>query len=378
MIEFQNVMKAYDDTSVVIKDLNLHVQKGELLTLIGPSGCGKTTTMRMINRLIEPTKGTIRIDGQDISTLDPVELRRNTGYVIQEIGLFPHMTIEQNISLVPRLKKEDPKKYTQRADELLNLVGLDPEIYKSRVPKELSGGQQQRIGVIRALAANPDIILMDEPFSALDPISRVQLQDDMISLQEEIQKTIVFVTHDMDEAIKIADRIAIMKDGEIIQLDTPENILRHPKNDFVEGFIGKKRLDANKLMLSAKDMLQTEVICVPSDNTLLEAKETMQREKVDHLFVVAKDNTFLGMTTFHDIQRHSNDTSLTVSDVMNTESFKTAHPDDSVIDMAKMFKNTMIHAIPVTEDNRLLGIVTRSSLIHGLANMDEGGDDKWN
>src|SRR5690625_3059339 len=209
MIEFKDVMKSYNDDFVALKKINLEIKQGELLTLIGPSGCGKTTTMRMINRLTEPTKGKILIDGKDISKLNPVKLRRNIGYIIQEIGLFPHMTIEQNISLVPRLKKENPKKYSKRVDELLQLVGLDPETYKHRTPSELSGGQQQRVGVIRALAADPDIILMDEHFSALDPISREQLQDDIIKLQDEIKKTIVFVTHDMDAAIKIADMIAI-------------------------------------------------------------------------------------------------------------------------------------------------------------------------
>jgi osmoprotectant transport system ATP-binding protein len=238
MIKFENVTKKYQDGFVALKNLNLEINKGELVTLIGPSGCGKTTTMRMINRLNEPSSGKIYIDGQDISGMDPVELRRNIGYVIQQIGLFPHMTIEQNISLVPRLKKTDPSKYSKRVDELLDLVGLDPTTFKNRFPSELSGGQQQRVGVIRALAAEPNIILMDEPFSALDPISREQLQDDIVNLQEEIQKTIVFVTHDMDEAIKIANRIVIMKDGEIVQLDTPDRILRHPANSFVKGFIG--------------------------------------------------------------------------------------------------------------------------------------------
>src|SRR5690625_693736 len=252
-------MKSYDDF-VALKNVNLKINEGELVALIGPSGCGKTTTMRMINRLIDLTKGQIFINGQDISKLNPVILRRSIGYIIQEIGLFPHMTIEQNISLVPRLKKEDPKKYSKRVDELLELVGLDPKVYKHRTPSELSGGQQQRVGVIRALAADPDIILMDEPFSALDPISREQLQDDITKLQDEIKKTIVFVTHDMDEAIKIADRIAIMKDGEIIQFDTPDYILRYPKNEFVKGFIGQKRLKQNNTLPVATDLMLSKVI----------------------------------------------------------------------------------------------------------------------
>lgn len=239
LIEFKNVSKTYEDGFQALKHINLEVKSGELLVLIGPSGCGKTTTMKMINRLIDPTEGDIYIDGENIKRKNPVLLRRNIGYVIQQIGLLPHMTIEENIAIVPKLKKWPKEKYMKRVDELLDLVGLDPVVFKKRYPHELSGGQQQRVGVIRALAAEPPIILMDEPFSALDPISREQLQDELIHLQEDIKKTIVFVTHDMDEAIKIANRIAIMRDGEIIQLDTPERILRYPKNEFVRSFIGE-------------------------------------------------------------------------------------------------------------------------------------------
>jgi osmoprotectant transport system ATP-binding protein len=249
MIEFQNVVKAYEGVSI-IKDLSLTIEKGELFVLIGPSGCGKTTTMKMINRLIEPTQGRILINSEDIMKKDPVSLRREIGYVIQQIGLFPHMTIEQNVALVPKLKKMDPKKYLKRVDELLEMVGLDPSTFKKRYPSELSGGQQQRVGVIRALAADPPIILMDEPFSALDPISREQLQDELTRLQREIHKTIVFVTHDMDEAIKIADRICLLKDGEIAQLDTPYEMLNNPANSFVVDFIGSKRLEKFKQELS--------------------------------------------------------------------------------------------------------------------------------
>jgi osmoprotectant transport system ATP-binding protein len=241
MITFDKVSKIYDDVQV-IKHLDLRIQEGELFVLIGPSGCGKTTTMKMINRLVEPSSGTIVVNGEDVSKKDPVKLRRNIGYVIQQIGLFPHMTIEQNVALVPDLKKMDPKIYLKRVDELLEMVGLDPKVHKKRYPSELSGGEQQRVGVIRAMAAEPPIILMDEPFSALDPISREQLQDQLALLKKEIKKTIVFVTHDMDEALKIADRICLLKDGEIAQLGSPEEILQNPANNFVVDFVGPKRL----------------------------------------------------------------------------------------------------------------------------------------
>lgn len=205
LISFQQVSKIYPDGFEALKNINLQINQGELVALIGPSGCGKTTTMKMINRLIQPTKGKIFINGEDVSEKDPVLLRRNIGYVIQQIGLLPHMTIEDNITLVPRLKGWEKERYVKKVDELLDLVGLDPKLFKSRFPFELSGGQQQRVGVIRALAADSPIILMDEPFSALDPISREQLQDELAHLQESIKKTIVFVTHDMNEAITYCD-----------------------------------------------------------------------------------------------------------------------------------------------------------------------------
>ncbi|GED32209.1 ABC transporter ATP-binding protein [Brevibacillus centrosporus] len=241
MISFHSVEMRINDVSIIQK-LDLQIKAGELFVLIGPSGCGKTTTMKMINRLIEPTSGRIEINGEDVSLADPVELRRNIGYVIQQIALFPHMTIGQNVSLVPRLKKADQAQYEKKVDELLDMVGLDPKVFKNRYPAELSGGQQQRVGVIRAMAADPPIILMDEPFSALDPISREQLQDEFVRLQKTIKKTIVFVTHDMDEAIKISDRICLMNNGAVVQVDSPEKLLQRPANSFVADFIGIKRL----------------------------------------------------------------------------------------------------------------------------------------
>ncbi|MBH0229432.1 ABC transporter ATP-binding protein [Halobacillus yeomjeoni] len=241
MITFNDVTKTYPDGTTALKNINLEVQEGELLTLIGPSGCGKTTTMKMINRLIKPSEGTIKIHNKDIRDYNIHELRWNIGYVLQEIALFPHMTIEENISVVPEMKKWKKKDLSNRIDELMDMVGLDAQKHRKRKPSELSGGQQQRVGVIRALAADPDIILMDEPFSALDPISREQLQKDIRQLQQEIKKTIVFVTHDMDEAMALGDRVCLMKEGVIVQLDTPQNLILHPANDFVRDFIGSRK-----------------------------------------------------------------------------------------------------------------------------------------
>lgn len=236
MIRFEEVSKSYDMSRLVVESVNLEIKRGEFLVLVGPSGCGKTTTLKMINRLIPLTKGTIWLDDKRISDYPIHELRWQIGYVLQQIALFPHMTIEENIAVVPELIGWKKKKIRERVTELLEMVGLDPEIYRKRKPSELSGGQQQRIGVVRALAADPDILLMDEPFSALDPISRVKLQDDLLDLQNRIQKTIVFVTHDLQEAFKLGDRVCIMNEGKIEQVATPQEILIRPASPFVREF----------------------------------------------------------------------------------------------------------------------------------------------
>lgn len=243
MIRFENVSKQFNDGTAAVRSLNLTINKGEFFVLIGPSGSGKTTTLKMINRLISLSDGTIFIDGKKISEYDIHELRWNIGYVLQQIALFPHMSVEENIAVVPEMKKLGKEKISSKVDELLQMVGLDPVTYRLRKPSELSGGQQQRIGVVRALAADPEIILMDEPFSALDPISREKLQEDIIKLQKTIKKTIVFVTHDMQEALKLGDRICIMKDGEIVQVGTREELIQYPANDFVKEFIGQTHRD---------------------------------------------------------------------------------------------------------------------------------------
>jgi osmoprotectant transport system ATP-binding protein len=239
-ILLDGVTKRYDAKSAAAVDnVTLEIPAGEIVMLVGPSGCGKTTTMKMINRLIEPTSGRIFIGDDDVTQRDPDELRRHIGYVIQGAGLFPHLTVGDNIAIVPRLLKWDKKRISARIDELLDLVNLEPAKYRDRYPRELSGGQQQRVGVARALAADPPVLLMDEPFGAVDPITRQRLQDELLRLQEELRKTIVFVTHDFDEAVKLGDKIAILDQGsKIVQYDTPEEILGNPANDFVRGFVG--------------------------------------------------------------------------------------------------------------------------------------------
>ncbi|MFX0560002.1 ABC transporter ATP-binding protein [Tepidibacillus infernus] len=366
MIRFENVAKVYDDGFRALDNINLHIKKGELLVLIGPSGCGKTTTMKMINRLIDPSEGAIYIDNQEINTMNPVELRRNIGYVIQQIGLLPHMTIGENVALVPKLKKWDTTKYLNKVDELLTMVGLDPAIYRDRYPKELSGGQQQRVGVIRALAADPNVILMDEPFSALDPISREQLQDELIRLQEEIKKTIVFVTHDMDEALKIADRICIMREGKIVQIDTPENILRHPANEFVKSFIGEERLNEVDLLPSLEEIMVKPVTSGPNRG-LAEAVKTMRTHRVDSLLIVDKENHLLGSVGVWQIQQHFKDETLTVKDVMKTDLITVQSDQSLTIAIELIHQHNLSYLPVVTSSNLLEGVITRASLVEIMA-----------
>lgn len=241
LIELTNVSKIYPGTEeAAVENFSMTVQPGELVMLVGPSGCGKTTTMKMINRIIEPSSGSIKIDGQDILSLDQNELRRGIGYVIQQIGLFPHMTVAENIATVPRLLGWDKNKIEARVKEMLDVVQLDPSVFAERYPRQLSGGQQQRVGVARALSADPPVMLMDEPFGATDPITREKLQAEFQRLQASIGKSIVFVTHDFEEAIKLGDRIAVLsKRSKIEQLDTPANILANPANEYVSSFIGE-------------------------------------------------------------------------------------------------------------------------------------------
>jgi osmoprotectant transport system ATP-binding protein len=252
-IQLKELTKIYPGMSEpAVKAVSMDVPEGEIVVLVGPSGCGKTTTMKMINRLIEPTSGEIYLSGENVTNVDPDDLRRRIGYVIQQIGLFPHRTIYDNIATVPRLVGWDKDRIDARVNELLETVGLDPAEYRGRYPKELSGGQRQRVGVARAMSADPDVMLMDEPFGAIDPITRERLQNEFLRLQEEIKKTIIFVTHDIDEAIKMGDRIAILRQqSEIAQFDTPETILTAPADDFVEDFIGSgaslKRLNLSRV-----------------------------------------------------------------------------------------------------------------------------------
>ncbi|UFQ17233.1 MULTISPECIES: ABC transporter ATP-binding protein [Streptomyces] len=241
MIRFEHVTKRYADGTTAVDDLSFEVAEGELVTLVGPSGCGKTTTMKMVNRLIEPSEGRIFVDGDDISAIDPVQLRRRIGYVIQQVGLFPHKTVLENTATVPHLLGVKRGKARERAAELLDLVGLDPSVFGDRYPEQLSGGQRQRVGVARALAADPPVLLMDEPFGAVDPVVREHLQNEFLRLQQAVRKTVLFVTHDIEEAVRLGDRIAVYGQGRIEQFDTPSTVLGAPANAYVADFVGADR-----------------------------------------------------------------------------------------------------------------------------------------
>ena len=242
MIRLDGVSKTYADGTVAVQHLDLDVPLGSVVCLVGPSGCGKSTTLKMVNRLIEPTSGTITMNGRDVTHVDPVELRRHMGYVIQQIGLFPHQTIRTNVATVPSLLGWDKQRSQERAEELLSLVGLDPGAYGDRYPSQLSGGERQRVGVARALAADPPVLLMDEPFGAVDPINREKLQDEFLRLQRDLHKTVMLVTHDIDEAVKLGDRVAVFAPGgHLMQYDVPAEVLGRPANDFVAQFVGAAR-----------------------------------------------------------------------------------------------------------------------------------------
>ena len=295
MIKLEEVTKVYPDGTEAVKGVSLEIPKGEFCVLLGPSGCGKTTTLKMINRLIPVTSGRILIDGKDIAKVDENELRRGIGYAIQEIGLFPHMTVGENIATVPRLLHWPKEKIQRRVKELLELVGLvPPEEFINKYPAELSGGQRQRVGVARALGADPPILLMDEPFGAIDPITRERLQDEFLRIQEEIKKTIVFVTHDINEAVKMGDRIALMREGRLVQYATPAELLAHPKDDFVRDFVGADRTLKALRLLRVREVMDEQPPSVEASESLAEAGERMRRLEVNFLPVVDHEGRFLG------------------------------------------------------------------------------------
>jgi osmoprotectant transport system ATP-binding protein len=295
MIRLDFVSKRFPNGQVAVDALTLEIPAGETCVLVGPSGCGKTTTLKMINRLVEPTSGRIFLDDEDVTRADPVRLRRRMGYVIQQVGLFPHQTIGTNVGTVPRLLGWKKDRIVERVDELLELVGLAPGEYRDRYPAQLSGGQKQRVGVARALAADPPVLLMDEPFGAIDPVTRMRLQDEFLRLQSEVQKTVVFVTHDIEEAVKMGDRICILEvGGKLAQYDTPAEVLGSPASPFVADFVGADRgLKRLRVTPIARDTLEHPPTVLPTA-TLADARTAIERSGADWVAVVSRDGRLVG------------------------------------------------------------------------------------
>lgn len=361
MLSIKHLTKIYSGNKKAVDDISLDIQSGEFIAFIGTSGSGKTTALRMINRMIEATEGQIEIDGKDVRSMNPVELRRNIGYVIQQIGLMPHMTIKENIVLVPKLLKWTKEEKDKRAKELIKLVDL-PESFLERYPAELSGGQQQRIGVVRALAAEQDIILMDEPFGALDPITRDTLQDLVKTLQRKLGKTFIFVTHDMDEAIKLADKICIMSEGKVVQFDTPDNILRHPANDFVRDFIGQNRLIQDRPNDKTVEGVMIKPITIQADATLNDAVHIMRQKRVDTIFVVDSNNHLLGFLDIEDINQGIRG-HKSLRDTMQQRIY-TVQIDSKLQDSVRTILKRNVRNVPVVDDKqRLVGLITRANVV---------------
>ncbi|MED1469230.1 ABC transporter ATP-binding protein [Bacillus salipaludis] len=319
MITFKNVSKVYKSNDKQVKavdNVNMTVESGEICVFLGPSGCGKTTLLRMVNRLVPITDGQIEIGGKDIYSLDSIELRRSIGYVIQQNGLFPNMTIEENINVVPKMLGWDAEKMKKRYNDLMEMMGLSPDEYRKRFPWELSGGQQQRIGVARAMAADPPVMLMDEPFGALDPIIREHLQNEFLRIQKDVKKTILFVSHDIDEAIRLGDKIAIFNKGQLMQFGTPDDILSNPRNEFVRDFIGSDREIKRLTLLTVKDLLskgkksnrktsiklEINATIVTPDMDLRTAMAVLLSSSTGEAVIVDQDNHPLGILNFSDFE----------------------------------------------------------------------------
>jgi osmoprotectant transport system ATP-binding protein len=357
VVAFEHVTKRYGgpDARPAVTDLTLTIPAGEVCVLVGPSGCGKTTSMKMVNRLIEPTSGRITIDGQDVMTLPAVELRRRIGYVIQQVGLFPHLTVGDNVAVVPRLLGWSPQRVRERTDELLELVGLEPGQYRSRYPNELSGGERQRVGVARALAADPPVMLMDEPFGAVDPIRRERLQNEFLRLQERVRKTIVFVTHDVDEAIKMADRIAILQRGGILaQYDTPAAILANPASEFVERFVGADRGLKRLSLGRVRDLELERPVIVRAGEDRADVRRRLEGEEPAYALLVDERDRPLGWIDRHDLAGDG-----PIDPEAATPGAPTVQPETTLRDaLSALLGSSVQLGVVVDERDRVLGLVS--------------------
>lgn len=353
MIKLEHVGKTYTDGTEAVKDLTMEIKQGEFCVFLGPSGCGKTTSMKMINCLIPLTTGKIYVDGVNAVKLDQNELRRGIGYAIQNIGLFPHRTVAENITTVPTLLKWPKQKKRKRAEELLNLVGMDPKTFIDRYPSELSGGQQQRIGVARCLGADPPILLMDEPFGAIDPITRSKLQDEFLKIQAKIKKTIAFVTHDINEAIKMGDTIALMRQGELVQYADPATLLSSPKNEFVRNFIGADRVLKGLRLLKAKDVMQEPPLTVKVGEDPMQVKARMESENLRWSMLTEDGGHFLGWITCDDLEAAKPIRKVIIPPTI------TAAPDTPLNEALSMMLNSAIGTLAILDEyERLIGVLS--------------------
>ncbi|MDW7729529.1 MAG: betaine/proline/choline family ABC transporter ATP-binding protein [Bacillota bacterium] len=364
MIKLENVTKKFPGLKVpAVDNLTLEVKEGDICVLVGPSGCGKTTTMKMINRIHEPTSGSIYVNGQDALKMNPIKLRLEIGYVIQEIGLFPHQTIEDNVATVPNEKKWPKDKTKKKVAEMLTLVGLDPKIYGNRYPSALSGGQRQRVGVARAMVSDPPIMLMDEPFGAVDPITRARLQNEFLRIQERISKTIVFVTHDIDEAIKMGDTIAVMREGRLIQHATPSDLLSAPADEFVSSLVGRnrsiKRLHLIRIreILDEVDRLKPATEDMPYDDL----KKRIDDSDIRSVMVVDRDNRLKGVIGMSDLKRKTGDVAADYVQKIDQSVTSDATLNDALSVMLECGEGFVA---VVNEDDQYQGTITLGDLLH--------------
>jgi glycine betaine/L-proline transport ATP binding subunit len=368
MIKLENLSKHFSQkqgqTVKAVDNVNLNVPEGEMCVLLGPSGCGKTTTLKMINRLISPSSGTILINGEDTSGMDTVTLRRNIGYVIQQIGLFPNMTIEENITVVPRMLGWDKARCKTRAQELMDMVAMDPHKFLNRYPREMSGGQQQRIGVIRALAADPPVLLMDEPFGAVDPINREVIQNQFLEMQRKLKKTVMLVSHDIDEALKLGDRIAVFRQGRIVQCASPDELLAKPANEFVGSFVGQDRTLKRLLLVSAGDVTdQQPTITAREATPLPEAFATMDDNDIRAITVVDDQGKPLGFVK----RREARNTSGTCREILHPFRMTGKAEDNLRVVLSRLYESNASWMPIVDEDGRYNGEISQDYIAEYLS-----------
>ncbi len=368
MIEIKDVSKSYRD-KLILRNINLVFESGQFIVIIGSSGCGKTTLLKLINKLLPMDKGDILIDGVSIKSIPDTKLRRKIGYVIQDGGLFPHFTVKENLEIVLKIEGISKEKREERVLKLMDMVNLDPKVFANSYPCQLSGGQKQRVGVARAFATDSNLILMDEPFSALDPLTREELQNEIVNLQKEYKKTIIFVTHDMDEAIKCADKICIIQNGSIVQFGQPEEILKHPQNDYVEKFVGKNRIWGNPKYIHASDIMCRECLQLSKDRTVIQALQVMRENAVNSVLVTSGSNGVLeGVVWLEDIQKLDDaQMGLRLHQIIS-QNYKYVYEETTlqeVIDTIDYNRSGVISVL--NHRGELKGILTKSRLLSVLS-----------